>query len=264
MNLPFDIVGGTTKGSATYRAGKKNQDSYHVGWNDQCITAFVSDGCGGAESTEIGSALIVAALTKMVLAKKSPLYSTGSLCYSIDDAVREVTGFIGQLTGSTDPAIATILGFVVTEEAYAVFACGDGSREVNGVWTSPHYPNNSPPFAALGYPTKVVESGTTEHLQSLTIATDGVDYWRKDLDLASGKVSISLEQLIASPEIFSNHVGLQHYLNLLNREYRDAGMVLHGPTLADDTTIVSLRRIDAGPNFQRNELFPGIVLGKRR
>lgn len=256
----MQIIAGTTRGSANSKGSNKNQDSYFLGWNQDVIAGFVSDGCGSAPNSEVGSAMFAAAAVRWALTNKATILNPLSLTYHLHD---EVVHRIHAIFDSADPGYATILGFIITPEFYYVLGCGDGSFETNGEWHHLEYPNNAPPYIAAGEKIKVLASGHRYDLRSLTVATDGVDYWREGLDLPGGKVSVPLADFLADKENFKNPSSLQRYLNLLNRDLREDGMLLHGPTLADDTTIISLRRPDESPGPERHELFPGIVLGKR-
>ena len=254
----MQLIAGTTRGSANSKGSNKNQDSYYLGWDEDTIAAFVSDGCGSAPNSEVGSAMLAAAAVNWCL--RTHVAAPVPLTWHLVD---HVVSNIENIFGTNDPAYATLLGFVITPKKYMIFGCGDGSYEVNGEWHHLEYANNAPPYIAAGEILKVLVEGHCDDLKSLSVATDGIDYWREGLDLPGGKVSIPLADFLADKENFKNPSALQRYLNLLNRDLREDGMLLHGPTLADDTTIISLRSPDESPGPKRHELYPGIVLGKR-
>lgn len=245
--VSFEIAAGTVIGREHRRAGRNNQDSYHVTETTGSIGFAVCDGCGSAPHSEVGAqlgALMAARHIGYCSSAADVGFALGS-CFLYP---------CPEYLGHPDFLLFTCLAGRITEQSCDFYACGDGVVIVNGqeTWLGP-FEGNSPPYPA--YPLlrsrgfRVDEQATSEfveiaslqpeELDSFLIGTDGV------YDLAQvGPLSRFWED----DRFFTNPQALSRHLACLNKDRRDldweARRITQQPgLLADDTTLIVGRRI---------------------
>ena len=126
-----------------------------------------------------------------------------------------------------DYCLFTILGFVVTKEITFIFGCGDGLYVLNGEVKQFSFENNAPPY--LIYPDTQLqqyECMPTAQLNSLLIATDGLEEWRQ-----TKEISDFWEQ----DKYFKNSDQVRRSLAIAQKKES---------LLKDDTTLITVRRAE--------------------
>jgi hypothetical protein len=282
MRDVFSTAAGSVQGRDYRGKEKNNQDAYYVYCGEKFITGTVADGCGTYQHSEIGSMLGCRYITEAISRRvpslvEEPTDREDSLRNLMREVKTEVLGHIaanisamggGSIEKYSDTAfnyfLFTCVGFVVTPLVTFTFSIGDGYIILNGetVALGP-FPDNAPPYlvynllSSPSLPAKEMLDFTlnfivpTEEVQSLLISTDGL----RDL-ISAEKENIPgqqqevgpISQFWTSDKFFSNPVGLQRRLNLINRDFKTidyAGQRVKTESgwLSDDTTIIVMRKI---------------------
>ena len=151
----------------------------------------------------------------------------------------------GDMEFVNDYLLFTILGAVITDLETVTFSMGDGAIAINGELTQiPAYPNNAPPYLAYGlYKPEAInfeirDRLPTEKLESLFIATDGIEDLVKSEDI---------NQFWQEDRYFKNPDAIRRKLAMLNREevkpdWNRKELTKRSGVLSDDTTLVTIRR----------------------
>ena len=268
----IQIQGGSVVGHAHVASGKSNQDAF--AWarslEDGHLVAVVADGCGSAPHSGVGAQLGARLLVQLVLdALREGLAEEVALMVAHERLVVELRhlaeAMSGAPQGTTEFArvvlehfLFTVVGVVVDGRAGLVtpFSLGDGLLVLNG---EPHvlgpFANNEPPY--LGYqlvdgnrrPFRRHASLRIEALRSMLLGTDGaVDLMNAEhvtADRSSSPVGRlgcvgPLRQFWEEERYFKNPDMVRRRLAVVSK--------LKGPRgslLADDTTLVVLRRSGA-------------------
>jgi len=253
--------------------GRNNQDAYAVRQTDDLIVAIVCDGCGSGKHSEVGAWLganmIASALT-------SRAGRSGEFRAVLERVRRDVLAIIRTqaniLGGSfsrviNDYFLFTIVGVIIDGFAAHVFSIGDGAYALRFVTGSPDefcslgpFPDNSPPYLAYD----LVETSIDPVLlrfnmeRSLAVgAVDGVVIGSDglyDLEGAFGALIPGSEERVGLFEqfwdddnYFTNPEALGRKLRRMNSDVvrvdKTTGRkIIHPRLLADDTTLVAIRR----------------------
>lgn len=252
----FEYAIGSIIGRNHVLVGKNNQDAYRVVSNQKFIIAVVCDGCGSGKHSEVGAKLgtrmvtnAIADLLNQGLAISEPdfwnILKSNLLQKLVDfmaianDVKESVMEFVN------DYLLFTIVGLVITPSETVTFSMGDGAIAVNGKLTQiPAYPDNAPPYLAYGLyrpdavSFEISDRIPTEKLESILIATDGIDDLVKVEDI---------NQFWQENRYFKNPDAIRRKLAMLNREevkpdWNKRELIKRSGALSDDTTLVVIRK----------------------
>lgn len=277
----FEIATGTVVGRDHRKIGKNNQDACYLRVNQDSIIGIVSDGCGSAKYSEVGAQLLVRLCGKILNRYLKLLRK----CFNSDKGLSkywnliqrkvllELLGIASALGSElkqviSDYLLATILGFVVTQEKTIFFSIGDGEAYLNGhLFKFGSFPNNAPPYFAflllnknsrpfcasmLNFSVdKIVE---TEKIETLLVGTDGIEELRKRAkDNIPGKKIVvgDISEWWKNDKYFSNKDAIRRQLFMINSDVAKARYEQNGQIqkierfsglLRDDTSMIVLRR----------------------
>jgi len=252
----FEYVIGSIIGRNHVLAGKNNQDAYGIVANEKFIIAVVCDGCGSGKHSEVGAKLgarlVIAEISNLLNQEvnQDSQISTAefwdlvklSLLQKLKDFVTLANG---DLEFVNDYLLFTIVGFAITPSETVTFSMGDGAIAINGKLNQiPAYPNNAPPYLAYGLykpeaiSFKIRDRLPTSELESLLIATDGIDDLVKVEDI---------NQFWLEDRYFKNPDAVRRKLAMLNREetkpdWNKREIVKRSGVLSDDTTLIVIRK----------------------
>ena len=240
MTRSWDIAAASTTGARHRRLGLGNQDGYALREHDDATVAIVTDGCGSAPHSEVGSRLGASLWAEAIvrhldadaplsLAKADVLAHLELLATSMGDE---------PVTVAADYFLFTTVGALIRDTHVEVFAIGDGSACIDGrVIEIGPFPNNQPPYLAyelMGQtqPLVTLWRGVAE---TVVIASDGAT------------PTIDLGGLCDRPGLFDNRDAMRRYLARLNRErisidWEEEVLDRSHGVLDDDTTIIAMRR----------------------
>ena len=275
LHNEFQIVGGTCQGRDHKNTNKNSHDAYHWSFDTDLLVAAVSDGCGSGEHSEVGAKIGVRIMVEEIVRHVRKAAEPGSFAPSIDtmriiltrakkSANAKLQVLSDAMGGSHSRNISnyflfTVVGLLVCEKATFTFCAGDGMVAVNGKTTvidegrSPNYMSYDlveTDLPRAGTDIEVIEMRATEDVQSVMLATDGINYLAKACESKiPGKDELvgPVSQFWTEDRFFKNPFALTHRLNLINRESQTIDHVRkvinteHGH-LMDDTTIVVVRR----------------------
>ncbi|MCK5510234.1 protein phosphatase 2C domain-containing protein [Candidatus Parcubacteria bacterium] len=277
----FEIATGTVVGRDHRKIGKNNQDAYYLRVNQDSIIGIVSDGCGSAKYSETGAQLLVRlcgnTLNRYLELLRKHLDSGEGLAdyWSLiqEKMLLELSKIALALGFNLKKIIsnyllATILGFVVTQEKTIIFSIGDGEAFLNGsLIKSGSFPGNAPPYFAfllldkssrpfckqmLNFSVdKIIE---TKKIETLLIGTDGVEELRKRAkDNIPGKKTVvgDISEWWKNDKYFFNKDAIRRQLFMINSYVVKARYAKNGQIqkverfsglLRDDTSMIVLRR----------------------
>lgn len=156
----------------------------------------------------------------------------------------------------------TIVGVAVSDERFFTFSLGDGYLVLNGetLKIGP-FPQNQPPYLAYGLLKRdsekplassfsIHQSGLAKTIDSMVIATDGLDAFLKNAGKPlPGRQELlgPLSQFWTSEFYFQNTDGIRRRLFLANHasskpDWEQRRLVREEGLLGDDTTVIVLRR----------------------
>lgn len=272
MSRGFEIATGNVVGRAHALSGRGSQDAHEVRVDDGRIVAVVADGCGSAEQSEVGAWIGANVVVTAVLRALDE-----GLSLDHDSTWRDVRAQALEAIRSTARAMGgaleevvrryflfTVVGVAIAGERAVVFSAGDGVVAVNGdVIRLGPFPGNAPPYIGHGLlgatpfgraHLTVVRSMPVEEVESILLATDGVDAWddveHKAVPGAKELVG-PFAQLWKDDRYFAHPDALRRKLGRMNRPVtkpvweerrleKDAGL------LDDDATVVVVRRKKQG------------------
>jgi serine/threonine protein phosphatase PrpC len=252
----FEYAIGSIIGRNHVLVGKNNQDAYRVVSNPKFIIAVVCDGCGSGKHSEVGAKLgarmvtdAIADLLNQGLAISEPDFwdvLKSNLLQKLVDFIEianedpeSVMDFVN------DYLLFTIVGLVITLSETVMFSMGDGAIAVNGkLMQIPAYPDNAPPYLAYGLyrpdavSFEIRDRIPTEKLESILIATDGIDDLVKVEDI---------NQFWQEDRYFKNPDAIRRKLAILNREetkpdWQKRELIKRSGVLSDDTTLIAIRK----------------------
>ncbi len=248
----FALAAGTVRGHEHSRVGRNNQDACAVHAGEKRILALVCDGCGSGRYSEVGAQLgarlLLGALRRRSADRPRERFEQ-VLERARRDVLRHLAWLARRLGGPRAAAVRdyllfTVVGVAVEARETLVFALGDGVAALNGELVRLRFAGNKPPYLGYGLiPSALSEPAlggqgfslltrrATADLDSLLIATDGLG------DLPGDQ----LEAFWNDDLVFKNPQAIQRRLARLNlpNGTRRRGQA---PRLADDTTVVVIRR----------------------
>ncbi len=281
----FEVATGTVVGRDHRKIGKNNQDAYYLRVNQDSIIGIVSDGCGSAKYSEVGAHLLVKlcgnTLNRYLELLQSCIDSNKRLANYWKLIQRKMLLELSKIAlalGSdikrviSDYLLATVLGFVMTQEKTIFFSIGDGEAYLNGhLFKFGSFPNNAPPYFAfllldknsrpfcdsmLNFSIdKIVE---TEKVKTLLMGTDGIEELRKRAkDNIPGKKTVvgDVGEWWINDKYFSNKDAIRRQLFMINSDVVKARYAENrqiqkverfSGLLRDDTSMIVLRRKTGG------------------
>ncbi len=251
LGRAFALSAGTICGHEHRRMGRNNQDACAFSLGEGRILALVCDGCGSGRHSEVG-AQVGARLLLSTLSRRAAARPRESIAKTLErtrkDVLRRLAWLTRRLGGPRaiavrDYLLFTVIGVVIDPRETVVFALGDGLVALNGELVKVHYGDNAPPYLSYGLISEmqgdpalgrqgfsILARCPTLDLDSLLIATDGLGdlsgdehaaFWRDDL-------------------LFKNPQAVQRRLRRLGQPRLNRRG--QRPRLADDTTVVVIRR----------------------
>jgi hypothetical protein len=268
-NLPFAVGGATQHHWDAVTECQNSQDAVSIAVTKNAIVAVVTDGCTGTHpnleatsrsSNEVGAKLLAYMTLNATLAEShsdssiSPEHLVEKVAQSLD---RKLSWVLRALAGpdpierqifAFDFLMATVLCFVITEQRYIVFHCGDGIIGLNGKIHSLEAESGS--YLANEFVTKPInqeiggninahrlklfETGFTADLKSIFLATDGLSRLAHDYPL----------ELAAFTDATPPKSQINNGFDFLLQEFRQkvAWNESVALTLDDDATFALVRR----------------------
>ena len=253
----FQVAGGSVTGRAHAVLGRGNQDAFAWVDDDGVLVAVVCDGCSSGRHSEVGAHLGARLVATAVGRGVAAGADVGR--HDFWEAVRGAV--LGQLSGLARAMggdlrtiveeffLFTIVGAAVGPERAALFSVGDGLVVVDGAATRlGPFPGNEPPYLAYGLladdgPRFVLHDVVPRAaIGSLLVGSDGA------ADLLDRQ---PLDQFWADDRCFANPDAVRRRLTVLTRP----GAA--GPGLADDATLVVVRRADGAAAAREAPCAPG-------
>ncbi len=244
----FVVQGGSVIGSHHHKNFKNNQDAWHIETTEHSIIGLVGDGCGSGQYSEVGAQLGVRFMANY-LQNLSQGWANELPCdweYFLNDAVKQFLFKLqsfNQFCGLCEKDVYnywlfTILGFVVTEKTTVVFSFGDGLVSLNNNVEEIDQ-NNEPHYLSYGTSkVKIHHLVSTDDVQSLWIATDGL---AELLEKSDQEISLlgkewKVKELVdfeQGEKYLVNKSLVQKRLNVFGHNHK---------LLYDDSTVILLRR----------------------
>lgn len=259
----FELAGGSIPGADHLRAARNRQDAFAWAKTPQGLVAVVADGCGSGAHSELGALLATRLLvtglagllglgldpeTLLETARRDLLARLRLLAGALalePDRVHAASPPAGLSRTVREHLLFTLVGAFVCQGELVSFALGDGLLVLNGdPRTLGPFPGNQPPY--LGYALlrgpadpevdralafRIHHRVPIDEVRSLLLGTDGVaDLMARDPE--------PLARFWTQDRYFKNP-------DLVRRELTLAQRRLGGRALADDTTLVVLRRREA-------------------
>jgi len=270
----FVVTAGSIIGREHVRIHRNNQDGVALHVEDEWIVGVVADGCSSSRYSEVGARLGAA----WIVAHLPRLLDVASPETSLDRVSEELLDYLASVAKGLDPEhvvspavvgdflLFTFLVAVVTRKKSLIFGLGDGVFSANGHVSvldsgrdnAPRYlsyrlvPSSVDPHFREGVspdrdaslevslrPRLHFEAQTSE-VESLIIGTDGVADLidrSEDSDSEDG-LPTQLQQFEQDPLYLRNPTLVHKRLVTLGETQR---------RLADDTTVVLIRRRPSGP-----------------
>jgi hypothetical protein len=259
----FQLAGGSIAGVDHLRAGRNRQDAYGWAVRPRGLVAVVADGCGAGPESELGALLacrlLVAGLAGLLDAGLSPEASLEAARRDLLARLRDLAAAAAlapEATRAAHPApglaafvvrhlLFTLVGALLTGEELVTFSLGDGLLVLNGDPTilGP-FPDNQPPY--LGY-ALLPAPGELDQVLAFRLHHRVPAAEVRSLVLGSDGAS---DLLARDPELMArlgSEARFFHNPDLVRRELTLAQRRLGGRALADDTTLVVLRRPGEAP-----------------
>jgi serine/threonine protein phosphatase PrpC len=261
----FEYAVGSIAGRNHVLTGRNNQDAYQIADEQNFMIAVLCDGCGSGKYSEAGAKLGARLVAEAIAAlidqneqnEQDKNQKLGIFEPKFWDSVKtnllqQLKDFVDLFNGDrefvNDHLLFTIVGALITPMETVTFSIGDGAIAINGKLNQiPAYPDNAPPYLAYGlYKPEAInfeirDRLATSELESLLIATDGIDDLLKVEDIA---------QFWQKEQYFKNPDAIRRKLAMLNREevkpdWTKQEIVKRSGVLSDDTTLVVIRRPSA-------------------
>ena len=256
MKNLFDVASGSVIGRDHVKPlGWRNSQDAHLSRSAHgCLIGVVSDGCGSAPHSEVGSKLIVQIVCNAIASylprylartqiSQSPIDIENSFSYW-EDVQSDLIAHLRVLAKSfgidvSDVAeeyfLASLVGFVITPFTTFIFSVGDGYYVVNNeivqllpaAGNMPAYPGyhllrkDRLKISRDDCHIKVQLAVPTETVQSIFVGTDGVqELIAAEEKLLPGKTNVvgPLSQFWTEDQFFSNPFGINRRLALVNNE----------------------------------------------
>lgn len=255
-------------------AGRPNQDAWGLAVSERHLAAVVSDGCGSAPHSELGAHLAAQWTAEALVAE----LDTGHDGLSDElferarrQVLRKLESLQGLLSGPAreavhDHLLFTLVGVALGPHVLRTFSIGDGALAIDGfVNELGPFEGNRPPYLGYALLPEATHGLTCEQLRwrldpprdrasvgSVSLATDGALVRTSGL---SWSLSLDGQMTTGAPlrlgGLFTALHRGDHFRNpdsLRRALWLEARAAANGAGhLADDTTILSLRAIDAAP-----------------
>lgn len=207
IKLPFAVGGGTQQGVDHRRDNQNNQDASSILIDNNYIIGCVCDGCSSTHdyledsfsNNEVGAKLIghIATRNAQRIIKNKEIENVNSFLNELSESVlRQLVELVDIFCEEDemdkelfifDFLMTTVLGFVVTQEKYIVFYCGDGiigiNDKINVLEETGSYfgekvlqrccPDKYSTIKSQNSDFKICSSGEVADLNNIFIATDG-------------------------------------------------------------------------------------------
>ena len=282
----FEFAAGTITGAHHVRVGRNNQDSWAVLQTPTCLVATVTDGCSESADSEVGaklgSHLIADILSDLLVASggvPADVHGQSLLLETLHQQALQKMRLLAQTMNALPGAgrssgdiarylLFTVVGVAISEKHFFSFSIGDGYLVLNGetLKIGP-FPQNQPPYLAYGLLKNgsemplsssfaIHQSGLAKTIDSMVIATDGLDAFIKNADKTlPGRQELlgPLSQFWTNEFYFQNPDGIRRRLFLANHasskpDWDRRRMIREEGLLADDTTMIVLRRCSNSEN----------------
>lgn len=259
----FAISGGSVIGSHHAAVFKPNQDFYFKHVEEDIGFGMVSDGCGSGAYSQFGSIFLCRSVQLELQRIKQSLLQADRervrelLHYHLRRSLRSAYVRIIHDMGLENPRdagqflLATMLGFVLTENYLVLFHCGDGYYRLESDVIhecSVKFEGNAPPYFVYSlFPDELPEYGDLsisfsihepKQLTGLLLSTDGID------EVPTGEI----KELFTKDLYVKNPEALQRFLQKrareeLNIDFDNRDLKKTPPMLKDDTTAILVRRV---------------------
>lgn len=270
----FEISSGSVIGNYHTRIGLNNQDFFGYNLYDDCLFAVVCDGCGSGLHSEVGAKIGVNLLLKDLVHLKSYINnSEGSLeqkleCLKIStmNSISCISYMIGDelVNIIKNYFLFTTLIVGIGKEKSFIASIGDGFYVLNNnCYEIGPYENNAPPYLSYALIPDLItfdnlkniefnihQDLNTNEVSNILIATDGL----LDLINQNGKFFPEDDKEInpindfwENDLYFKNKFAMSRRLNKFSKSYtklKDNMLIKHSGFLNDDTTIISIRRME--------------------
>jgi len=268
----FEMAAGSVCGTDHARAGRNNQDAWHLRREPGCIAAVVSDGCGSSPRAEAGAIVGARLVAESLVARAPDLVARDGTRPDPAAVVRHLAGVrddvlaqlrvVAQAMGPSlhetihDNFLFTVVAAWLTTAGLVVFSLGDGTVAINGnVRHLGPFPDNRPPYLGYGLlgddvSFRIHAREPLDRVETLLLGSDGVcDLETVEEELIPGRSESvgPLRQLWREDRFFDNPDGLRRFLALANRtvtrpDWEQRRQRKQVGLLRDDTTVVVLRR----------------------
>jgi hypothetical protein len=250
------VAGGSVMGTYHRKCFRNNQDAYCIGENDKALIAVVCDGCGSGKYSEVGSRLLSRFLVHEGLRLLGDC--SGSIEQVLEQLRQRAVDFITRIAVNlgddlkeniNDHFLCTVFLAIVYNDELYIFTLGDGCFSVNGNLKIIDE-NNVPNYLAYGvlgsddenYEFKFQLRLPMTEVKSVLLATDGAVEIEERAEsminiLGSNQKIGHLSDFETDDRFLKNRSLLQKRLVILG--------VNHG-IMSDDTTMVLIRRMEAG------------------
>lgn len=274
--LPFTVSGITQHGECHYSEGFNNQDAMSLFVKEEMIIGVLCDGCSSGSdimalnpwSFAENGAQILSALVGRYIQDLWQGQDFTELAVQLSECCKKDISSLLRLLAGKHPVLrehllrqlcmATILAVLITSENYCVFHCGDGLVAINGnfidlnVSSSGQYLANvlsceaKPDMPLI----EVLDTGKSETLENLLIASDGVgDIRRHGNELLEGMLS----SLDARAKGYSPGADKIAFLREFRKRVATPFESL-SPKSYDDRSLLMIRRIPGMTQTQKAKM----------
>jgi hypothetical protein len=260
------IAGGSVVGREHRRLDRNNQDAFAWDRSASAVVAVVCDGCGSGRRSEVGAALGARLWTVALLERLeagAALDDQALWRDAGDDVLRSLGTLAAAMGGELASTITEHFLFTTVVAAFtgrhaALMAIGDGVIALDGdVSVLGPFEGNRPPYLAYGLvgatpPHSTLIVRDADKVTSLVIGSDGAGELieRADERIATGERVGGLAPFWRDERFVRNPDAVRRRLAVLNQEAvavdSDGVLTRRSGLLADDTTIVVLRRMRGG------------------
>ncbi len=240
-----EVAAGSVAGRVHRRLARPNQDAVTWDRTRRGVVLVVCDGCGGAPRSEVGAALGVRLWSRALSARLDAGAAVDAALFEAagGDVLAHLAALVAAMADDPAAVVAdhlmfTSLAAVVTPEAVAVHAIGDGVIAIGDVRheVGP-FPDNAPPYLAralLGErPAGVTWTADPREVDLVAIASDGAG-------------ALPELRALAADVVFRNPAALTRRLSLLAEDAVeidwDERRVVRRPALLDDDTTIAIAR----------------------
>jgi hypothetical protein len=239
----IEIAAASVIGRDHRHADRPCQDAFAIRAGAGGVVAVVADGCGSGAHSELGARLGANLLAAALLARLDALAESASWRAACDEVVARLAALVPALGDDPLAAIAdhllfTLLAAAVTPDGAFVMTIGDGVVIADDRVEVLEADDNAPAY--LGYelcgPARPLAITPLPGARAILLATDGaralLEHAGAALPHGRGAV-LDLTQVAGDDRMFRHPDALRRRLAVASQP---------GGVLADDTTVVALRR----------------------